>query len=230
VLLAETDRLLDELRPQLHRWELDLIERGAQNMIESWIRREFESRELWQRNPMDTVLKGGFGIDPLLKERFKYQFHGLVAGVTTAKDVRTVHLYRRKTPKDFKEHQREKLLLEYAPYFSAAWNGVREVRVEVEGLSDCRTLLLFCPEGYLPPRKDDTLQVINLATREGTAVELADFVRNQLAEAKQLAVAGKMIANPEDHCNYCSYSELCRVSRFGGEDFDPFLSGGDHVE
>jgi hypothetical protein len=226
-LLEETDKLVDDLRPHLEAWELELVERGAHNLHELWIQREFDSRMLWARDPRFTDLRGGFGTDPLLQERMKYQFQGPVAGVTTQDGIRTVHLYKRNAPKEAKDDRKRELLLEHAAYFAAAWNNVYEVRVEIESMAENRTLLLFRPDGYMPPQRDDQMIVINLAIGDASITALRDFMRDTLAEPKQVVLAGKMVASPDDHCQFCSYSELCRMSRFGGEDYDPFSAGGE---
>lgn len=218
---------LDELRPKLPAWEFDMIYHGSTRLIEGLIEREFIARELWSRNPQNTKLGVRFGDPELNPERFKYQFTGKVDGVTDQGNVRTIHLYRRTPPKDVKDEAIDKYLVEYGMYFAAAWEGVAEVRIEIDGLSEHRTTLLFSEHQTLPKQGEQFI-VLNLARQFGNKTELAERIKDLLRLSKTIAVSGQMTARAGDHCAYCSYSDLCRQS-LGSSD-DPFFDLGDKNE
>ncbi|MEI8282057.1 MAG: hypothetical protein WCG75_06615, partial [Armatimonadota bacterium] len=209
---------LDELRPQLPAWEFDMIEHGSSRLIEGLIEREFLSREVWGRDPSNTKLDLKFGDPQLNPEIFKYQLTGRVAGITDQNGIRTIHLYRRTPPKDPKEEALDKYLIEYGMYFAAAWYGVTEVRVEIDGLSEHRTTLLFSDTQTLEKRADQLL-VLNLARQFGNKTELAEGIKNLLRAPKAIAVSGQMMARAGDHCQYCSFTDLCRQSQGSSEEF-----------
>ena len=214
---------LDELRPKLPSWEFDMIYHGAPRLIDGLIEREFASRELWGRNPLNTSLPVKFGDSRLNPERFKYQLTGKVDGITDQGRIRTIHLYRRTPPKDAKAEALKNYLAEYGMYFASAWEGVSEVRIEIDGLSEHRTTLLYTEHQTIDQRGDQYL-VLNLAQHYGTRTELAEDIRNLLTPFKNIAVSGQMTTRSGDHCTYCSFADLCRqsqgssdvISEFGG--------------
>lgn len=224
---AEMSRVLgeylDEMRPKLPAWEFDMIYHGSGRLIEGLIEREFASRDLWGRNPANTTLNVRFGDPRLNPERFKYQFTGRVEGITDERGVRTIHLYRRTPPKDSKEDSLDKYLAEYGMYFAAAWEGVHEVRVEIDGLSDHRTTLLFTEHQTLDKQGDQFI-VLNLARQFGNKAELAERIKDLLRVPKAIAVSGQMTTRAGDHCTYCSFSDLCRQSLGSSDEF--FDTGG----
>lgn len=223
---AELSRVLteylDELRPKLPAWEFDMIYHGAGRLIEGLVEREFISRELWGRNPQNTSLDVRFGDPRLNAERFKYRFVGRVEGITDQDGVRTIHLYRRTPPKDLKEEAVDKYLAEYGMYFAAAWDNVPEVRIEIDGLAEHRTTLLFS-EFQRIDKQGDQFLVINLARQFGNKTELAERIKDLLRAPKAIAVSGQMTTRAGDHCAFCSYADLCRQS-LGSSD-DPFDFG-----
>ena len=102
-------------------------------------------------------------VQPLPREP---EWGGKVEGITDQNGIRTIHLYKRTPPKDAKEDAIDKYLSEYGMYFVAAWEGVHEVRIEIDGLSEHRTSLLFSDMQSLEKRGDQLL-VINLAKQFG---------------------------------------------------------------
>lgn len=209
---------LDEIRPRLPEWEFEMINHGAPRLIDGLIEREFRSRSLWGRNAENTSLNVRFGDSRLNPERFKYQLTGQVDGVTDYDGVRTIHLYRRTPPKDSKPEQLDKYLAEYGLYFASAWDGVREVRIEIDGLSEHRTTLLFSEIQTLN-KEGDQYVVLNLANQFGNKIELAERIKDLLRLPKQIAVSGQMTTRAGDHCQFCSYSDLCRQSLGSADDF-----------
>ena len=219
---AEMSRVLteflDDIRPKVPAWEFDMIYHGSARLVEGLIEREFASRDLWGRNPANTVLNVRFGDPKLNQERFKYQFSGRVDGITDQNGVRTIHLYRRTPPKDVKEEAIDKYLAEYGMYFAAAWEGVSEVRIEIDGLSDHRTTLLFTEHQTLD-KQGDQFVVLNLARQFGNKTELAERIKDLLRAPKAIAVSGQMTTRAGDHCTYCSFSDLCRQSLGSSDEF-----------
>lgn len=106
----------------------------------------------------------------------------------------------------------EKYLIEYGMYFAAAWEGVSEVRIEVDGLSEHRTTLIFADMQSLEKRGDQ-LVVLNLAKQFGSKFELAERLKELLLVPKAIAVSGQMTARAGDHCSYCNFADLCRQSQ-----------------
>ena len=202
---------LDELRPRLPAWEFDMIYHGSTRLVEGLIEREFLAREVWGRNPVNTKLDVKFGDPQLNPERFKYQLTGKVAGITDQNGIRTIHLYRRTPPKDVKEEAVDKYLTEYGMYFAAAWEGVSEVRIEIDGLSEHRTTLIFADIQTLEKRGEQ-LVVLNLAKQYGNKIELAERMKDLLRVPKAIAVSGQMTVRAGDHCAFCNFADLCRQS------------------
>ena len=215
---------LDELRPKLPSWEFDMIYHGSTRLVEGLIEREFLAREVWRRDPVNTRLDLKFGDPQLNPERFKYQLTGRVAGITDQAGVRTIHLYRRTPPKDAKEDVLDKYLAEYGMYIASAWDGVSEVRIEIEGLSEHRTTLVFSDQQTLEKRSDQLI-VLNLAKQFGNKNELAERMKDLLRIPKAIAVSGQMTTRAGDHCLYCSFSDLCRQS-LGSSDESNDSGGG----
>ncbi len=209
---------LDELRPRLPAWEFDMIYHGSARLVEGLIEREFLAREVWGRNPANTKLDLKFGDPQLNPERFKYRLSGKVAGVTDQNGIRTIHLYRRTPPKDVKEEALDKYLTEFGMYIAAAWEGVSEVRIEVDGLSEHRTTLLFSDTQSLEKRGDQLI-VLNLAKQFGNKTELAERIKDLLREPKAIAVSGQMTTRAGDYCQFCSFSDLCRQSQGSSDEF-----------
>ena len=209
---------LDELRPRLPSWEFDMIYHGSTRLVEGLIEREFLSREVWGRDPSNTKLDLKFGDPQLNPEIFKYQLTGKVAGITDQNGIRTIHLYRRTPPKDPKEESLDRYLIEYGMYFAAAWYGVTEVRVEVDGLSEHRTTLLFSDSQALEKRGEQ-LVVLNLARQFGNKTELAEGIKDLLRAPKAIAVSGQMTTRAGDYCQFCSFTDLCRQSQGSSEEF-----------
>ncbi len=209
---------LDELRPRLPSWEFDMIYHGSARLVEGLIEREFLAREDWGRNPLNTKLDLKFGDPQLNPERFKYRLTGKVAGVTDQNGIRTIHLYRRTPPKDVKEESLDRYLTEFGMYIAAAWEGVSEVRIEVDGLSDHRTTLLFSDSQPLEKRGEQLI-VLNLAKQFGNKTELAERIKDLLRVPKSIAVSGQMTTRAGDYCQFCSFSDLCRQSQGSTDEF-----------
>jgi hypothetical protein len=214
---------LDELRPRLPTWEYDMIYHGSNRLVEGLIEREFLSREVWGRNSENTKLGLKFGDPELNQERMKYRLTGKVDGITDQDGVRTIHLYRRTPPKDSKEESLDKYLSEFGMYFVSAWEGVSEVRVEIDGLSEHRTTLLFSDTQSLEKRGEQ-LFALNLAKQFGNKTELAERLKDMLNGPKSIALAGQMTTRAGDYCQLCSFSDLCRQSQGSTDEFSE--SGG----
>ncbi|MBS1729057.1 MAG: hypothetical protein JST51_20240 [Armatimonadetes bacterium] len=218
------DEYLDELRPRLPAWEFEMMYHGSTRLVEGLVEREFASRDLWGRDPRNTVLDVKFGDPQLNPERFKYRLSGKVEGITDQDGVRIVHLYRRTPPKDTKEAAIDLYLSEYGMYFASAWEGVSEVRLEIDGLSDHRTTLLFSEFTHLNKQGEQFL-VLNLSRQFGNKIELADRMKDLLRNPKAIAVSGQMTTRAGDHCTYCSYADLCRQSLGSSDDIFDFGGG-----
>ena len=106
---------------------------------------------------------------------------------------------------------------------AAAWEEVREVRIEIDGLAEHRTTLLFS-EFQTLGREGEQYLVLNLAKQWGSKKELADDLKDLLRIPKHIATSGQMTARPGDHCQFCSYSDLCRQAPGSADDF--FEVGG----
>ena len=167
---------------------------------------------------MNTKLDLKFGDPQLNPERFKYRLTGKVAGVTDQSGIRTIHLYRRTPPKDVKEESLDRYLTEFGMYIAAAWEGVSEVRIEVDGLSDHRTTLLFSDSQPLEKRGDQLI-VLNLAKQFGNKTELAERIKDLLRVPKSIAVSGQMTTRAGDYCQFCSFTDLCRQSQGSTDEF-----------
>ena len=104
-------------------------------------------------------------------------------------------------------------------YIAAAWDGVNEVRIEIDGLSEHRTTLLFSDSQMLEKRGDQ-LVVLNLAKQFGSKTELAERIKDLLRAPKAIAVSGQMTTRAGDYCQFCSFTDLCRQSLGSSEEFN----------
>lgn len=214
--------VLDGIKPLLPQWELDLLTHGSDRVFRQWIDREFASRELWSRNPLDTRLGGklaDIGNHAIYDDK--------LAGVTDANGIRTIHLYRRHAPDKLQKQNRDGLFLEYGAMIETAWANVHEVRVEVEGLGDHRTLFVYQPEDEYPPSSNDDLKVINLGRGEATREELRTQLKDLFGKGLVRAKNADMTATPGDFCTRCQVSDLCRRAQGASEEEDIFAEVSD---
>lgn len=216
-LRAAYTSVLDEIRPQLPAWEFDLLEQGSERVFAALIEREFASREQWHRDPLNTRIGGrleDFNSATIYKES--------LAGVTEQNSRRTLHLYRMNPPEKITGTNREDLTLEYGSMIEAAWVDVHEVEVEIEGLGERRTKLIYIPEDAPHPRSTDDLCVINLGQGEATRDDLRATLKKLYGDGLKNARSGQLLATPGDHCAYCNVSDLCRRSQLASEEEDIF--------
>ncbi len=215
-LRAAYHGVLDEIRPFLPAWELDLMEQGSERVFAGLIEREFASREHWHRDPLNTRIGGrleDFNPATAYKEN--------LAGVTEQNSRRILHIYRLNAPEKITNSNREDLLLEFGSMIEAAWVGVHEVEVEIESLGERRAKIVYVPEDDTPRSKDD-LPVINLGQGEATRDDLRNALKELFVEGLKKARSGQMQATPGDHCAYCNVSDLCRRSQNASEEEDIF--------
>lgn len=209
--------VLDEIRPLLPVWEFDLMEQGSQRVFAALIEREFASREQWHRDPIHTKIGGrleDFNPATIYKEP--------LAGVTEHNSRRTLHIYRMNPPEKITGTNREDLTLEYGSMIEAAWVNVHEVEVEIEGLGERRTKIVYIPEDATPPRSSEDLSVINLGQGEATREDLRSTLKALYLEGLKSARSGQLLATPGDYCALCNVSDLCRRSQLASEEEDMF--------
>lgn len=218
LLLQHAWELFDTWKPSLSEWEREVLIQGIPRIVDGWVEREFASRLLWSRNPADTQLSVQFGEEQLIAKRMGFLFEDSVAGITEKDGVRTVHVYRSSPPSASRVADVDDHLVRYGMYFASAWQGVNEVRVEVEGLRDHRTMLLFCASHHLPAEAP-TYNVINLSSGDGSKQELRDRLEMLLGKNRDEAKKGTMLVTPGEHCAFCKLVDLCRKS-----DIDEFVT------
>jgi hypothetical protein len=216
---------LDSIRPYTPSWEMELLQRSAMRLLDGWVQREFDSRELWGRDYRNTSLNIKFGEPGLIAERLKYHLSGYVDGLTTQNNVRTIHLYRRSVPEKMDREKQNSFIAEYGLMIASAWGGVTSVNIEIESLEGRRMLLVFQDE-YSVPRGNETLVVFNLATGDGSKQNLVDSFKDLVKVKKSVAMSGQMPTQPNKYCEFCSYSDICRRSQDSSDEDDPFLVWG----
>jgi hypothetical protein len=208
-----TEQFLDDISPQVPRWELSYLRKAAEQHMEGWIRREFDSRERWGRNWEDTKLGVRFGEEPLQGEVKRMKLLGKVAGVTNLGTVCTVHLYRRSAPTVTSEGKLDVpvLLQKFGLYMAAAQQVPnKQLRVEIEGIANARTMIVLAQdEDHVQSVKSAGLHVITLSGIHGNRSLFENLI--QLRDDSLLRLkANPWEPSPGDHCQYCDVASLCR--------------------
>ena len=213
--------VLEEIRPFLPAWELDLMEQGSERVFAALIQREFAARVQWHRNPLDTRIGGRLeDFNPI------GAYKEVLAGVTEVDSRRILHVYRMNAPEQLTNYNREDLMLEYGSMIEAAWIDVHEVEVEIESLGDRRCKIVFLPEDASYPRSTEELKVLNLGFGEATRDDLRTSLKTLYVDGFRRARSGQMEATPGDFCAFCNVSDLCRRSQNASEE-DELFGGAD---
>ncbi len=216
-LRAAYTGVLEEIRSFLSAWEFDLLEQGSERVFAALVEREFASREQWHRDPLNTKIGGrleDFNPATIYKES--------LAGVTEHNSRRTLHIYRMNPPEKKTGSGRDDLILDYGSMIEAAWVDVHEVEVEIEGLGERRTKIIYIPEDAPHPRSTDELSVINLGQGEATRDDLRNTLKSLYLDGLKNARSGQLLATPGDYCAHCNVSDLCRRSQLASEEEDLF--------
>jgi hypothetical protein len=222
-LALETE--LDRLYSEVPEWELQLLRAGGKRLIQDWLRREFRSRETWNKGRNGVRMNVPFGDEGLRGEMpGGVRLNGFVAGLSEHQNYRVAHMYSSSIdPKNLKDSD----LLFVGLHFLALFESGREVALEIESMTTKRELVVMSREGGpLVGHVQDGLAVVDLCDQdEPTSFRKSFFMRVKAA----LKAAIQRIQLPQidplqgDWCEFCDYGELCRRSKLFGEQDSPFV-------
>lgn len=217
-LSNELDRMLGELDP----WQIRVIEGSAMRMIDGWVDREFEAREIWPRQ----VRTGVATDDPELRNRVplpdkrSVRLVGQIDAVIQVGPYSGMSVYQARRPEMRKVEERldaEQFLQGLELLIVSTSNQC--VAAEIDSTDGERHLYLVPRLDDVPLRKSLTCRVFTLAD---AWAPYARLVKTTLVTAIALLERADMEARPGKHCQMCDYGELCRASIEFGEVDDPF--------
>lgn len=221
-LALETE--LDRLYSEVPEWEMQLLRAGGQRLIQDWLRREFRSRETWNKGRNGVRMNVPFGGEGLRGEMpGGVHLKGYVAGLSEHQNYRVAHMYSSSIdPKNLKDSD----LLFVGLHFLALFESGREVALEIESMTTKRELVVMSREGGpLVGHVQDGLVVVDLSDQDEPTSFRKDFfirVKAALKVAIQRIQASQIDPLRGDWCDFCDYGELCRRSKLFGEQDSPF--------
>ncbi|HRI44007.1 MAG TPA: PD-(D/E)XK nuclease family protein [Fimbriimonadaceae bacterium] len=217
-LANELDRMVGELDP----WQIRVIEGSALRMIDGWVDREFEAREVWPRK----VRTGVATDDPELRNRVplsdkrSVRLVGQIDAVIQIGPYSGLTVYQARRPDLKKVEDRlnaEQFLQGLELLIVSTSNQC--VAAEIDSTDGERHLYLVPRLDDVPLRKSLTCRVFTLAD---AWAPYARLVKSTLVVAIALLERADMEPRPGKHCETCDYGELCRASIEFGEVDDPF--------
>jgi len=222
---------VDKLKAEVGDWELKLLERGGERLIEEWIDREFTARALWPKDEGSQKPQTNFGQDGLRGELPRVgKIKGSVAGVSRMGPYNVVHLVESSPPSPDKTSMvrlKDRDALYYGLHLLAAFERDSATAIEVESMSGGRKLLVL-PRLAEPPLVGDIergLEVFDLGSEADPAVVrkvFFDKVKELLEKASKAIREVDVRPTRGEHCTWCDHGELCRNSSQFGEEESPF--------
>jgi hypothetical protein len=213
-LTGALEDVLDELFPDLEAYEMRILRIGAKRLIEPWIRREFASREVWDRR--DTKSNVGF---TRFNERevrpSNLRLKGTVAGVAERGTDITVIDFESSVPESsdrILDRYRLKVGLIMLGFFETG----RECVVELDGANGRRVRVDFgAPKQGKACDTSQDLYRLDLAgefsvsdAKRALFTEVREFVEIAMERIRDQDIS----AVPGDYCQRCAVADLCRVS------------------
>lgn len=219
---------LEEMYPELPDWEMRLLESGGERVIKELVEREFLARERWAKDKGSVRLNVRFGSPTLRDDVAKeVKLVGTLPAQSQLGPYRVAHLYG-SAPTETKmlneDHQ-----IRIGAYLLAQFTPNGETAVEIDTPSGERLLFVLHRIGNLT-NESTKLKVIDLSEfpeRNDAYKAYFTEVKSLLKKASGVIESGSIEPRPGDHCDRCSFGELCRRSRDFGEDDSPFGEDGD---
>lgn len=203
--------------------ETRTLRTSGRRQIREWVRREFQARSLWPKEPGSLRPHAAFG-QPGLRGDVpvggrSIALNGSVAALADMGTYSVAELYSARRS-ILEATQAEKLAdadrLEVGLYLLSQWGNRPAVAVEADGASGQRTLFVLPrrPEQELEARQSEGLRVVDL----GEPRDFFPVVKTLLEAAVTKIESGSVEPSPGDHCTYCPYGEICRSAQGFGEE------------
>lgn len=233
-LAGALESRLDEWRPELEHWELELLRRAGQRMIPGWVRREFQARLIHPRDDDTVRFDVPLGAEGTRGALLNQPLTATLPRLARIGGYHTATLFEFHAGQFHYDKLGEEERLRLGIYLGALMGVGKHVGVEIDGLDGKRVLWLLPrpAQGF----RQDAKTGLQLG-RFGDHVDDAQVRREVLDTSRRLADAavtnlreGRVEATPGEACTTCAYGEMCRRSREFGEDFSPFDSPSADVE
>jgi len=229
-LRASVDEQLGLLLAESLPHDYRLMQAGANRLLDDWVDREFQARQLW---PRDQVTTEGINFsEPPLRGRLKLrdgrvvELRGSVPAVSKRGDMDVVHLYRGRDPisdngaeGEAKFHPHDQL--EMALFLLMRSDRDRPAGVEIDHGRGRRLITVGASQF---PRQDVKSEMRSTSFEGHERSELLVGMVDRIQIAVDRIQSGDITPTPEEaRCHFCDFGELCRRShRFSEVDDDPF--------
>ncbi|RYG47425.1 hypothetical protein EON79_07410 [bacterium] len=212
-LLGALRSELDNLRPFVEDWEMRALESGGHRMIRDFVRNEFNAREAWPREAVETNVP--FGEKGVRGDVMGLKLEGTIPAVSEIGGYRVAHLY---TGGPGKAELTEEQKLLYGVYaMSLVRNHSDWPALEFDKGSGTREIVFFgdTPAATNGPKREGLARFALAQQLSGEA--FFEVFRKELKVLLQRALAnireGRVAPQPGEHCDQCGYGELCRRHR-----------------
>ncbi|MBI5707556.1 MAG: PD-(D/E)XK nuclease family protein [Armatimonadetes bacterium] len=208
---------------ELSEGDLKLLRIWGSRLIKEWVGREFEARELWQKDPGSVRPHAAFGEEGLRGELplpgRSLRLRGAATAQATMGPYAVVEILNaRRSIAEAKsaEDLSDADAMELGVYLMALWGQRAAVAAEVESLSGDRTLFVLPRrlEQELAGKAASGMRVVDL----GEPRSFLGRVKDNLSLALERIDAGAVAPSPGDHCSRCDFAELCRSAQGSGEE------------
>lgn len=228
LLQNRVENVLADPQTPVFPWERKLVRLGMRKIIEGWVDREFNSRQLWGREDVTTGQATIRFHEPPLRSRVEGKpfggvlFSEKIPVYDEGGSIAIVSIYRASPPPKPKSFTAEDFI-EIGSLFGLYYQRQR-LAVEVESAQKTRTLIV--PEkAFLTGNRPKTTAGLAVDSFEYSSEALKEFEMHQenaatvafarrAMEAVQNALSviqsGQINPTPGRHCQYCDYGELCR--------------------
>ncbi len=212
----------------LDPWEVNMLVAAARRLIDEWVEREFQARELWHakgEERMADVSLGQYGLDNELKiggRRVALQPAYPLPALSRIGPYSVLHLFEWGVPErveDFDPGSGGGKALRYGIYLMAQVHRSGPTALEIDGMNGQRLLALLPRESH--PRLRAMAPMLRTVEVEEDKRKFFMGLKNQLNQAVVAVDRGAMRPAPGDACNRCDYGELCRWSSVFGEGVEP---------
>ena len=233
-LLAGLRAELDRYYSEASEYDLALLEAGGRRLIEEWVDREFGSRELWPKDEGSIRTLQSFGDESLRSELAlsggPILLEGEVGSTAKMGPYNVAMVTEGRKPKEDPESRELSDLdkLEMGLLLLALHVRGAGAAVEAESMHGERTLYVLPRVAgvSLQSRRQDGLRVVDLGDPES----FYKTVKMKLREALRRMSKPDVDAEPDEHCRWCDFGELCRRHLDFSEAISPFDKEGEFEE
>ncbi len=215
-LRAEIESLIVNGRREHEEWQSALIESAGQRLIDEWVRREFESREIWPRDQgsesFDLTLGDGLKNEIAVGDS-KVVFKEHVAALGTINDYSVIKMYGSGVPKKelFEGEEPSSDVLRFGLPMLAQYRRATGVGIEVDGISGERRLLLAGKGNYSSLRSNAGENLERVSVSDDLE-PIFKRIKASLRAAVEILNQADLKPTPGEHCSRCIYGDICRVS------------------